>query len=37
MKRHTLLLFFSLFTLTVFAQTGTLTGRVVDEGNLPLP
>ena len=37
MKRHTLLLLFNLLTLTVSAQTGALTGRVLDEGNLPLP
>lgn len=36
MKRHTLLLFLCLFTSIVFAQTGTLTGRIIDESNLPL-
>jgi TonB-dependent receptor len=36
MKRFTLLLFGSFFAIAAFAQTGTLTGRVIDEGNLPL-
>lgn len=37
MKRPTLLLLLSFITLTLSAQTGNLTGRVVDEGSLPLP
>ncbi|RYZ99562.1 MAG: SusC/RagA family TonB-linked outer membrane protein [Sphingobacteriaceae bacterium] len=35
--RYRLLLFFVFLSNWVFAQTGVITGQVVDEGNLPLP
>ncbi|RCH55697.1 SusC/RagA family protein [Mucilaginibacter hurinus] len=35
--RYRLLLFFVFLSNWVFAQTGVITGRVVDDGNLPLP
>ncbi|RVU03053.1 SusC/RagA family TonB-linked outer membrane protein [Mucilaginibacter limnophilus] len=35
--RYRLLLFFVFLSNWVFAQTGTITGQIVDEKNLPLP
>ena len=35
--RYSFLLLFICLANWVFAQTGTITGRVIDETNLPLP
>ncbi|MFA6277822.1 MAG: SusC/RagA family TonB-linked outer membrane protein [Pedobacter sp.] len=32
-----MLMFFALCTLTTFAQTGSVSGKVVDDANLPIP